>query len=156
MADYNRTSRECNFEQLGPEIIAAINSHLEKYELGPILNDALMCIEVKSDKIKKGLFAGPGPKLTEVVLLLTPHWLVQTIKIENQPIITRSARLEDITVSDYEKSPFYARLPDHGVEVSGRFTDTNENSTSFVGLGMDAAGTKFKEMFIKAVREAKL
>jgi hypothetical protein len=155
VADYNRTSRECKFEELGSEIIAAVNSHVEKYELGPILDDALMCIEVISEKIKKGLFAGPGPGSTQIVVILTPHWMIQTIRADNKPLITRSARLEDITVSDYEKSPFYAKLPDHGVQVSGRFTEASENSTSFIGLGTDPAGTKFKEMFIKAVQEAK-
>jgi len=70
--------------------------------LGPILNDALTCVEVKSEKTKKGLFAGPGPKFAQVALILTPRWLVQTIKADNQPIIARSARLEDVTVSDYQ------------------------------------------------------
>ncbi len=155
MADYKRTSRECKFEELGLDFIAAINAHLEKYKLGPILNDVLICIEVKSEKTKKGLFPGPGPKFAEVALILTPRWLVQTIQADNQPIIARSARLEELTVSDYEKGPFFQRFPDHGVEVSGHFTDAGENSTSFVGLGTDAAGVKFKEMLIRSVQEAK-
>jgi hypothetical protein len=155
MADYNRVSRECKFEELGPDSVAAIKAHLDKYEFGPILNDSLICIDVKSEKRQKGLFAGPGPKFTEVALILTPRWLVQTIRMDKKPIVARSALLEDITVTDYEKNPYYKQFPDHGVEVTGRFTGASESSTSFIGLGTEAAGLKFKEMLFKAVQDAK-
>lgn len=155
MGDYNRSSRECNLEDLGEEMVLAVNTHLEKYNLGPILDDTLICIEIISEKIKKGLFAGPGPKLARMVLILTPRWIVQVIKSDADAAFARSARLEDIVATDYEKSPFYARIPDNGVEMTGRFTDTTENSSSFIGLGKDAAGEKFKQMIIRAVQEAK-
>lgn len=155
MGDYNRSSRECKFEDLGQEMVSAVNTHLEKYNLGPILDDTLICIEVTSEKIKKGLFAGPGGRLVRVGMLLTPRWLVQVIKSDADAAFARSARLEDIVVTDYEKSPFYARIPDNGLEVTGRFTDTTENSSSFIGLGKDAAGEKFKQMILKAVQDGK-
>lgn len=58
-------------------------------------------------------------------------------------------------VEDYEKSRFYSMLPDTGVSVSGKFTDAPENSTSFIGLGKDAAGERFKSALIEAAQEAK-
>ena len=155
MGDYKRSSRECNLEDLGEEVISAVNTHLDKYNLGPILNDTSICIEVTSEKIKKGLFAGPGPRLTRMAVVLTPRWLVQVTKPDSDAAFARSARLENIVVIDYEKSPFYARIPDNGVEVTGKFTDTIENSSSFIGLGKDAAGEKFKQMILKAVQESK-
>jgi len=155
MADYERISRECQFNELGQEAIKVIKAHLDKYELGPILDDALICVQVKSEKRQKGLFAGPGPKFTEVALILTPRWFVQTIKEDMKPIFTRSALLKDITISDYEKNPYYQQFPDHGVEVTGHFTDASQSSTSFIGLGTGPAGLKFKEMFFKAVQDAK-
>jgi len=156
MGDYNRVSRECKFEELGQEIVAAVNMHIEKYNLGRILGDALVCIEVKSDKTKKGIFATPGPKFTHIGLILTRRWLVQTIKVDKGKMIARSARLEDITVSDYEKNPYFQQFPDNGVEVTGRFTDASESSTSFIGLGKDLAGEKFKELFFRAVQDTKM
>ena len=149
MGDYRRSSRECKLEELGQEMAAVVNDHLEKYNLGPILNDALICIEVTSEKIKKGLFAGPGGKLIRMGIVLTPRWLVQVIKSDGDPAFARSARLEDIAVSDYEKSPFYAKIPETGVEDSGTFNDASEKSSSFIGLGKDAAGEKFKEMVLR-------
>lgn len=70
-------------------------------------------------------------------------------------MIVQSARLADIVVSDYENSQFYSTLPDTGVNVSGRFTDTGEDVTVFFGLGKDAAGEKFKSTLIEAVQKAK-
>ena len=46
-------------------------------------------------------------------------------------------------------------MPDTGVTVTRRFTDASESSSSFFGLGKDATGDKFKEIFIKAVQDAK-
>jgi hypothetical protein len=155
MGDYTRSTREIKFENFSAETKNAINQHIELYNLGAILNETLICIESTSEKIKKGLFSGSGAKTVRCSLVLTPRWLIQVIKTDNDAAVTRSARLADIVVSDYEKSPFHAKIPDTGVEVSGRFTDTSESSTSFFGLGKDEAGEKFKTLLIEAVQTAK-
>ena len=155
MGDYNRSTREISLAGIAPEAKEALDKHLELYELGSILDDALICVEANYDKIKKGLFAGPGPKSLVVTVVLTPRWLLQVIKEDSEKAFARSAQLRDITVTDYEKSPFYSRIQDTGVEVSGGFTGAAENSSSFIGLGKDPAGEKFKAMIIEAVQEAK-
>jgi hypothetical protein len=58
MSDWKRATKEISFEGLPPEIVSAINKHIEQYNLGPILSDALMCIQMDSEKVKKGLFGG--------------------------------------------------------------------------------------------------
>ena len=155
MGDYNRSTKEITLESMPPEFKAALDAHIEMYELGSILDDAVMCIESTSEKIKKGLFSGPGAKIVKAVDIITPRWLVQVIKADNEAAFARSAQLTDITVSDYEKSQFYAMLPDTGLNVSGKFTDEPENSSSFIGLGKDSAGERFKSTLIAAVQEAK-
>jgi len=155
MGDYNRSTREIKIEELSAETTDTINKHLELYNLGPLLNDVLICIESVSEKIKKGLFGGPGPKTLKDIIILTPRWLIQVIKSDNDSAFARSAQLSDITVVDYEKSPFYTRIPDSGVNVNGKFTDASENSTTFIGLGKDVAGRKFKELLINAVQNEK-
>ncbi|MBI3161269.1 MAG: hypothetical protein HYZ23_02105 [Chloroflexi bacterium] len=155
MGDYNRSTRETTIANLPSETTDALNKHIERYELGSILDDALICVEANSEKIKKGLFSGPGAKVVKSVIILTPRWLLEVVKADNDAAFARSAQLTDITISDYEKSPFYAKIPDTGVQVSGRYTDTSESSTSFIGLGKDAAGEKFKSMLIEAVQDAK-
>ena len=155
MGDYNRSTREVTFADLSAEMTDAVNKHIELYNLGSILDDALICVEASSEKIKKGLFSGPGAKVVNNIVIVTPRWLLQVIKSDNNPAFARSAQLRDIAVMDYEKSPFYAKIPDNGVEVTGHFTDTSENSTSFIGMGKDAAGDKFKQVLIEAVQNAK-
>ena len=155
MGDYNRSTREVSLTGITSEAIEAFDKHIEFYNLGSIMDDALICVEANYEKIKKGLFAGPGPKSTLVTVILTPKWLLQVIKADADKAIARSALLTDITVTDYEKSPFYARIQDTGIEVTGKFTDTHESSTSFIGLGKDPAGEKFKAMIIEAVQNVK-
>jgi hypothetical protein len=155
MSDYNRSTREVTLANLSPEITGALNKHIELYNLGSILDDVLICIEANSEKIKKGLFSGPGAKVVKSIIIITPRWLLQAIKSDDDAAFARSAQLTDIVVADYEKSPFYAKTPDTGIEVTGKFTDASENSMSFIGLGKDAAGEKFKKMLIEVVQNAK-
>ena len=155
MGGYNRSTREMILANVSPDTMNVINKHLEQYNLGSILDDALICIESNHEKIKKGLFSGPGAKMLKVTVILTPRWVIEVYKSDNDVPFARSAQLKDITVSDWEKDPMYAKMPDTGVNVTGRFTDTSESSSSFFGLGKDAAGDKFKEIFIKAVQDAK-
>ena len=155
MSDYNRSSQEIKIEDLKPEIKDVIAKHLEQYNLGPLLNDAFFCIETRSDKIKKGLFAGPLPKLVISMEILTPRWLIQVLQIDTQPAYANSAQLRDLAISDYEKNPMYSRLPDNGLEVTGMFTGSSESGTRFFGLGKEDAGEKFKSLLIEAVQKAK-
>ena len=49
MSDWKRTTREVSFEGLRPELAAAIQNHIEQYNLGTILSDALMCLQTESE-----------------------------------------------------------------------------------------------------------
>ena len=60
MGDYNRSTRECSFGQLRPELVTAIREHIQKRELGNIEAEILMCCETTSEKKKKGFFASLG------------------------------------------------------------------------------------------------
>lgn len=155
MSDYTRSTREVNLADLSSEITNTLNKHIELYNLGPVLDDALICVEANSEKIKKGLFSGPGAKAVNSVVIITPRWIFQVIKSDLEPAFVHSAQLSNIVATDYEKSSFYSKIPDTGIEVTGRFTDSSKNSSSFIGLGKDAAGEKFKKIFLEAVQNAK-
>jgi hypothetical protein len=77
MSDWKRTTREVPFENLRPEMVEAISKHIEHYNLGTILSDALMCVQAVSEKVKKGLFGSAETVYTGV--LVTPRWLVWAI-----------------------------------------------------------------------------
>lgn len=155
MGDYNRSTKEITFESITPDVMQSINTYIEKHNLGGILENVSLCILSTSEKIKKGLFSGAGPKLLVQTVLLTDRWLVLADRVDQNAIYIRTMQLRDITVEDYEKSQFHAMIPDSGLNISGIATDATEKGTVFLPLGKDSAGEKFKSALIGAVQEAK-
>jgi hypothetical protein len=151
MSDCKRTTKEVPFESLLPEMIAAINKHIEHYNLGPILSDALMCIQTDSEKVKKGLFG--GEETVQMGAIVTPRWLVWAVT-ETQTAVL-STQLINSTVQDYAQTPFAKMVPDSGVQISGMFTDASESASAFIGLDEGVAGRKFRETLVQAAQDAK-
>ena len=153
MSDWKRITKEVHFENLPPEMVAAMNAHIQQYNLGPILADALMGIQTDSEKEQKGLFG--GSETVRMGVVLTPRWLVWAVRGTKTEAAVLSAQLINVTVQDYAQTPFAKMVPDSGIQVSGMFTDTSESATAFIGLEEGAAGNKFRELIIKAVQDAK-
>lgn len=153
MSDWKRSTKEIPFESLPPQMVAAINQHIEQYNLGAILADTLMCIQTDSEKVKKGLFG--KAEVVQVGAVVTPRWLVWVIHGTKTQAAVLSAQLINITVQDYAQTPFAKMIPDSGIEVSGMFTDASESVSAFIGLEENAAGDKFREAMIKAAQAAK-
>ena len=153
MSEWKRTTREVLFENLTPEMIVAINKHIEQYNLGPIVSDALMCIQTDSEKTKKGIFG--GAETVQTGAIVTPHWLLWATggtKIETTVL---AAQLKDVVVQDYAQTSFMKLIPDSGINVTGKFSDMPENSSAFIGLEANTAGNKFTEIVIRATQDAK-
>jgi hypothetical protein len=155
MGDYNRSTKEIAVQDIPSEITQAIQKYIELHNLGNILEGSTHCIVSTSEKVKKGLFGGPGPKLLIQTAILTNRWLILADRVDQNALYIKSMQLRDITVEDYEKSSFYAMIPDTGMNVNGRFTDARENGSIFLPLGKDPAGDKFKEALIQSVQNAK-
>ncbi|MBK7319048.1 hypothetical protein [Candidatus Villigracilis affinis] len=155
MGDYNRSTTEINFANISPDILQAIHKYIELHNLGDILNGVTHCIVSTSEKIKKGLFSGPGPKLLVETAILTNRWLILADRVDQNAVFIKSMQLQDIVIEDYEKSLFYSKIPDTGLNITGRFTDASEQGMIFLPLGKDIAGDTFKEALIHAAQEAK-
>ena len=153
MSDWKRITKEVQFESLRPELSEAIKKHIEQYNLGAILSDAMMCIQTDSEKTKKSLFG--GAEVVYVGVVLTPRWIVWAVSGTKTQAAALSAQLRDITVQDYAQTQFAKMVPDSGIQISGRFTDVSENDSAFVGLDESVAGKKFKETAITAAQNAK-
>jgi len=153
MSDWNRSTREIPFEGLMPEMVSAINTHIELYNLGPVLADTLMCIQTDSEKAKRGLF-GRQEKVSQAAIV-APRWLIWVVKSAGTPTAVLSAQLSNVTVQDYAKTPFAKMVPDSGIQVSGMFTDASESASAFIGLDNGAAAQGFTELVIKAAQDAK-
>ena len=153
MSDWKRTTQEIPFESLQPEIVTAITDHIQRYNLGPLLSEVLMCVQTESEKIKKGLFG--GSELVHTGILLTSRWLVWVVSGSKTQTTVLSAPLRDVIVQDYAQTQFAKMIPDTGLEVSGRFTDTSENISAFIGMEANQAGRKFIEVVLRAAQDAK-
>ena len=153
MSDWKRATKEVQFEGLMPEMVDEIKKHIELYNLGPILSDALICVQTDSKKTKKGLFG--SAETVHQGVILTPRWIIWAVGGTKAKMGVLSAQLKDVVIVDYAQTQFAKMVPDTGIEVSGKFTDMSENGSAFIGLDESAVGKKFKETVIHAVQDAK-
>lgn len=153
MSDWKRTTKEVPFEGLPPEMVSAINRHIEQHNLGPILSDALICIQTDSEKVKKGLFN--SAETVRMGVILTPLWLIWAVNGTKTATSVLSAQLIHVTIEDYAQTQFAKMVPDSGIQVSGMFTDASENGSAFIGLDEGVAASKFREVMIQAAAAAK-
>lgn len=154
MGDYNRSTRECSFEQLRPEIVTAVRAHAEKYALSDLESNILMCCETTSQKKKKGLFSslmGGDPDMVHYTgMFVTPKWLVWVNSGAKRGTHVSTAKLNDISVSDFDSKLF----EDTGIEVFGFIGQRSERVTAFIGLGAESVAQRFSETLKSAVEQA--
>jgi hypothetical protein len=155
MGDYNRSTKEITFDQITPDVMQAVNKYIELHNLGDILSNVSHCLISTSDKIKKGLFGGPGPNVLVQTAILTNRWLILADRVDQNAIYIKSMQLADIVVTDYQETKFHGVIPDSGMTITGIFTDASEQGSIFMPLGEDEAGDKFKKALIRSVQEAK-
>jgi hypothetical protein len=153
MSDWNRVTREVQFEDLMPEMVDEIKKHIELYNLGSILSDVLICIQTDSEKAKKGLFG--SAEVVHQGVVLTPRWILWAVNGTKTDTAVLSAQLRDVVILDYAQTQFAKMVPDTGIQVNGKFTDVSENGSAFIGLDEGIAGRKFKETVIKVTQDAK-
>ena len=153
MSEWKRTTKEVPVEGLPPETASAIQRHVEQYNLGPILAEALMCVQTESEKTKKLLFG--KPEIVQMAAIVTPRWLVWSVNQPRKDVVVFSAQLIHVTVQDYAQTPFVKMVADSGVQVNGMFTDAGESASAFIGLDEGIAGQRFRQILIKAAADAK-
>jgi len=153
VSEWKRKTKEVSLESLPPEMASAIHQHIEQHNLGPILADALMCIQTDSEKTKEDLFG--GTETVQVIAIITPGWILWSVNQPKTKPAVLSAQLIHVTVQDYAQTPFAKMVPDSGIQVSGVFTDASESASAFIGFDEGVAGQKFRDIVIKAAADAK-
>ncbi len=153
MNAYTRTTRECTLGDLHPNLASAIRKHLEMYNLEDGVSSHLICCEITSTRRKTGLFAnGDETKITG--MLVTTQLLVWTNGKKKGKFSVTSALLRNIDSHDFENSAMYQVNPDSGINIAGRYTDVTIQGQSFIGLGTDSAGEKFRQVLQHAIQKA--
>lgn len=153
MNAYTRSTRECKFGDLRPELMVSIRRHIETYKLGDAEASLLVCCETTSARQKTGLFAS-GDEVTVAGMFVTPQLLVWANGKEKGEPVVMSALLRNISVHDFENTAMYRVNPDSGINVAGRYTDVTKQGQSFIGLGPDPAGEKFRQVLQHAIQKA--
>jgi hypothetical protein len=154
MREYQRTTRECSFNDFQPEIRGAIRKYVEKHQLGDIEADALMCAETVSEKIRQGFFSkvfGGANYARNVSLLITPESLLWCNLDSRGSAIVLAARLSEIEISDFEST----LIEDDGLDVFGFINQSPERVRAFIGLGAEASAQKFRQTVKEAAAKAK-
>jgi hypothetical protein len=159
MGDYNRSTRECVFEQLRPEMVSAIRAHAEKYALSDLESNILMCCETTSEKKKKGfvasiffssLLGGDPDPVHYTGIFVTPKWLVWIHSGAKRGVHVSTAKLKDVSVSDFNSK----LVDDTGLEVFGFIGGRAERVTAFIGLGAGSVAQRFSETVKRAIEQA--
>ena len=153
MKAYTRSTSECAFSDLRPELVAAIREHVEKYKLEDIESSLLICCETTSTIQKTGFFIS-DPKTTITGMLVTNQLLIWTNGKKKDKPIVRSALLRNIDAQDFENTAMYQVNPDSGLNVTGRYTDVTKQGQAFIGLGTDPDGEKFRQVLQHAIQKA--
>lgn len=162
MGDWNRTTRTITMDQIRPEMAQAIQTHLESFNLGPILTDALIYSETVSTKKKKGLFGGGGDQQVINMDIVTPHWLMLVTRGDKaSTAVAHTIQLKDSLISDYKDDPSYKLIQDVGLNITGIFTGiigvNNEPRVSmFIPLGEEPAANEFKTILFEQFKKSRL
>jgi len=155
MNAYIRSTSECTFADLRPELVTAIRNHIEKNKLGDVESSLLICCETTSTTKKTGLFTS-DPKTTITGLLVTDQLLIWTNGKKKDKPTVRSALLRNIDVQDFENTAMYQVNPKSGINITGRYTDGTKQGQAFIGLGTDPAGEKFRQVLQHAIQKAQI
>jgi len=146
-----RTTRACTFEALNDTLKAAIHAHGLKFGLDDIISDVLMCCETVSVNQKTGLFN--STKTTLSAVYITPTWLVWVEGAQHKDASAGSARLRNIDVHDYQNTASFAITPDHGLNITGRYTDKNKTGITFIGLDSNMDGQRFRQLLNNTLKK---
>ncbi|HEX8368127.1 MAG TPA: hypothetical protein VF604_06270 [Pyrinomonadaceae bacterium] len=155
MREYQRTTRECSFNDFQPEIRRAIRKYVEKHELGDIEQDVLMCAETVSEKIKQTFFSkifGNANYAQNVSMLVTPERLLWCTLDSRNNAVVLAARLSEIEICDFESN---LMVEDSGLDVFGFINRSPARAEAFIGLGAEASAQKFRETLKDAAAKAK-
>lgn len=136
---WQRETRVCAPIGLRGDLLDAMRAHLERLELREAEAQALICWETTSRRVNRPTLterlAGASFSTVTQAVLVTPTRLIWAITTNDDEAQATSELLAKLDVTDYESSPAYGLMPDHGVEVAGVRAMGGNIGTLFFGLG---------------------
>lgn len=153
-----RETRVCSTIDLRSDLLTALRAYIEQHELEGAEADALVCFETTSGRTKKPSLmermAGAGKKQLTQAVIVTPTRLIWAQAADDGAAVARSELLVKLEVTDYEKSPAFEIMADHGIEVQGIVAGQGQVGTVFFGLGEGPDADRARHVLKAAVKAA--
>ena len=147
------TTRACAIEELNADLKNALRKHSQQFGLEDLESNVLMCCETQAIVQTNG-WLGRKDKVTHSAAYVTPKWLVWAIAANASPARAGSAQLRKIESRDYESTAMFAIVPNHGLNITGRYTDVNKTGMTFISLGSEPDGQNFRQILKEALKKA--
>lgn len=153
-----RETRVCHSIDLRPDLLTALRAYIELHDLEGAEAGALVCFETTSRRTKKPSrmerMAGADFTTLTQGVLVTPTRLIWAQAKDDGEAFADAELLAKLEVTDYEKSPAFGLIPDHGVEIQGIVGRQGRVGTVFFGLGEGPDADRARSVLKAAVKAA--
>jgi len=157
-SEWERSTRLCATIAVQPDLLAAIREHVELHELGAVEAQALVCFETVSRRTKRPSLmerlGGAGHRTDVRAVIVTPTRFIWAWRPDDEEAGAASELLATLEVTDFQKSPDFALVPGHGVEIFG-IHSSGGVGTLFFGLGEGPDADKARRILKDAARAAR-
>ena len=140
MSKYWRSSRECQIDQVKPEIKQALQNYFQQYNPEGVDTECLLCCETVSKKIDEGLADWMDDQEAELttVIVLTSHSLVWALATEKKGVRVIGAELINIQAKAHVA--FFSK--ELGLEINGWINNSKSKIHGVIALGPEAVAQK--------------
>lgn len=151
---WERTSRLCKYEELLPQLRAAVEKELAN------VNETLnitCCIETKSTQLKRMTIFDKGNQIQHVAVIVTPKWLVQAVDPgdgKTQPYAIFHYLTQMHTSFQTIEAGRQLDIEDYGIDITSQTRTMLQRGTIFIGLERGDAADRFIQCLTQAVQLA--
>jgi hypothetical protein len=149
VTDYRRTTRECTFDELRPELAKAIRGYAQRQEWDNLEAEVLACCETTTERTSTNpldaWLHGSAPTITHLALIATPDRLIWAFN-NGTDVGAASAQYKDMRLKIFQPK----HTPDFAVDIYARMDGTREKAGGRFMLGSSPDAQKFCEDVMRA------
>lgn len=154
--DWERSTRQCDYAQLRPQVRQAIDSAVSALA-EPV--DYVFCIETASTRIRPGgIFSGRRKSLYHAVIL-TPDWLIQAIDPDDgktEPLVIFNNYQKMVIREDTVNECKRHGIKEYGIDIVSQTNRDVSTGSYFIGLEHGPAARQFLITLKLFIRSANL
>lgn len=152
MKEYQRNTKQSNFNSLPLETVQACRKYFEDHELEKIESNILLCCETTSSKVKQGFFGklfGGGNFVHFTAVFFTPERLFWANTDQKNHIVVLSAKFSEVEITDFDSK----LIEDNGLNVFGSIGHFKERVQAFIGFGEEPFANEFRRKLKETARK---